>query len=233
MESAAEFDLKSAITSWEQSNLSFEELTPSDRKELLEHFVETVEEIKSKGLSEEEAFAATCVRFGSHNYWGDNMRELNNESFQQQKLVMLFGGVLMFLFCNYFVLCLHRILLIVVNNLYGDVSAIKTSGNLIYIVYLISFILIVSTIFSSKTPFINLIEKIKLNPKRVILLLIIVFILFVLERYLLPLMRNTIEDRFLLDKFFYKERDFKIIFPFIFVIGFFIMYLKYHKKAEV
>jgi hypothetical protein len=234
MESSDRFDLKSALKSWEQSNLSKQELTPSDIKELKEHFLITLEEIKSKGLSEEESFAATCVRFGSKQYWGNNMQELNNSSFQLKKLVLFLGGVLFFLFCHYLVLDVHRGTLILLSNIYGNVElSLKVSAIIIDTVYLFSFLIIMISIFTRKIPFIEVIERIKPTPKMAVILLMVVLVLFVLERYLYVTLRSVIGHYYFANTFYFKERDFQIIFPFLFCIGFLIMYLKYHKKAEV
>lgn len=234
MESPDGFDLKSAFKSWEQSNLSKQELTPSDIEELKEHFLSTLEEIKNKGLSEEEAFAATCVRFGSKQYWGNNMQELNNESFQLKKLVLLLGGVLFFLFYNYLVLCVYRGTLILLSNIYGNVElSLKISAIIIDTVYLLSFLVIILSIFTRKIPFIEVLKRVKPTPGKVVILLVVVLMLFVLERYLYVTVRSVIPRHHFANTFYMTERDFQIIFPFLSSIGFLIMYLKYHKKAEV
>lgn len=234
MGSSDGFDLKSALKSWEQSNLSKQELTPSDVEELKEHFLSTLEEIKNKGLSEEEAFAATCVRFGSKQYWGNNMQELNNSSFQLKKLVLFLGGVLFFLFCHYLVLDVHRATVITLINFNGNIElSVKISAITIDTVYLLSFLVIIVSIFTRKIPFIEVIERVKPTPKKAVILLVVVFMLFVLERYLYVTGKHAIGRIEFMTPFANKERDFQIIFPFLFSIGFLIMYLKYHKKAEV
>jgi hypothetical protein len=234
MGSSDGFDLKSAIKSWEQSNLSRQELTPSDIEELKEHFLSTLEEIKNKGLTEEEAFAATCVRFGSKQHWGNNMQELNNESFQLKKLVLLLGGVLFFLFYNYLVLCVYRGTLILLSNIYGNVElSLKVSAIIIDTVYLLSFLVIILSIFTRKIPFIEVLKRVKPTPRKAVILLMVVLMLFVLERYLYVTVRSVIPRFHFANTFYFTERDFQIIFPFLFSIGFLIMYLKYHKKAEV
>lgn len=234
MESQTGFDLKAALKSWEQSNLSKQDLTPSDIAELKDHFLSTFEEIKSKGLTEEESFAATCVRFGSKHFWAENMKELNNDSFQLKKLVLLLGGVLFFLFCNYLVLCVHRATIIILKNFYGNIElSLKISAITIDTVYLLSLLVIMISIFARKIPFLEVIERVKPTPKKVVILMLIVFILFVLERYFYVKLRKVIGNFYFANEFYMKERDFQIIFPFLFSIGFLIMYIKYHKKAEV
>ena len=234
MESQTGFDLKTALKSWEQSNLSKQDLTPSDIVELKEHFLSVFEEIKSKGLSEEEAFAATCVRFGSRHFWAENLKELNNDSFQLKKLVLLLGGVLFFLLCNYLVLCLHRGTLIIMTNFYENTEfSLKISAIIIDSVYLLSFLIILTSIISKKIPFIDLVERVKPAPKKVVFLMVIVVLLFILERYLYINVKKVISHYYFANTFYMKERDFQIAFPFLFGFGSLIMYFKYYKKAEI
>lgn len=234
MNELAEFELNKAIDNWQKSNLSKQELTPSDIKELKEHFLITIDEIKSKGLSDEEAFAAASIRFGSKTHWSSNLRELNENSFKLKKLVLLFGGVLFFLFINYSVLCVHRLTLLVLNNFKSDFEAnINAANMVINLVYVLSFLVIVNSAFGKKLLMINLIERTKLNTKRVIILLLIVIVLFAIENMTVPAIKNSLNDNHLVYDFFYKERWFEPIFLFLFAVGFIIFYFKYHKTAEV
>ena len=96
MEDANIFDIDVALADWQKNNLKDNGLTPDDEMEMLDHFCLSVEELSGKGLTQEEAFAVSKVRFGGSEYWAESMKELNEEDYVAKKALNLFYGVILY-----------------------------------------------------------------------------------------------------------------------------------------
>ncbi|NQU54029.1 MAG: hypothetical protein HQ522_15990 [Bacteroidetes bacterium] len=230
MDISGEFDLKAALEQWEKSNFSQKEVTPADKKELKSHILDSIDELQENGLSEEEAFAIAQMRFGDRKDWGEEMQTLNEDNFQLKKIVLLFSGVILFIFFYNLILCSNRLLLLWSNYYNGDVeSNVKN----VRVFYNVTYALLVSSIvalYFLHEPIKWLFEKVILNSKWIILLILALIVVVGAERLLAPQLRDSINNASLEDTFFSLERYFKYIYIFIIGIGYVSIYKRYQNK---
>lgn len=99
MESTGTFDLEKEIEGYSFS-ISAGQLAPSDRLELMDHFREETNDLIQKGLSQEEAFVVSRLRFGDRQMISDEFRKakpvftLNQVIFKSVFLCVSFAMVL-------------------------------------------------------------------------------------------------------------------------------------------
>ena len=86
------FNKQLAIESWIQETVSKKSLTLQDERELRSHFVESIEHLVEKGLSDEEAFAVAKIRTGSPDIVATEFEKVNGLNMFQHEWVFLFYG---------------------------------------------------------------------------------------------------------------------------------------------
>ncbi len=230
MDASNEFDLSTAFEQWEKSNFSKKEVTPADKEELKSHILDSIDELLEKKLSEEEAFAVARMRFGDRKDWGEEMQTLNEDNFQLKKIVLLFSGAILFMFFYNLILCSNRLLLLWLDYYNGDVeSNIKNVMVFFNLIYALLISIIVALYFLHK-PAKWLFERKPLSPRWIIIIIIALIVVVGEERFLVPEIRNSIDNVLLEDTFFLAERYFKYIYSFIVGIGFVTIYIRYNKK---
>lgn len=234
METLNEFDLNTALDKWVKYNCSGEDLTPADVQEMRDHFVNTVNELKEKNLSEEEAFAVAKIRIGGAHDWGDDMKRMNKDNFQLKKVVLLFSGVFMFILSYNLITSVNKLLFLWLNYYNGDIVAnVEISKVYFSIIYLFAIFAVVALYYLHK-PMVWIFNKMSHNPNWLIHLLIFSAIFIVLNRFLVPLVRKSLDnDKLFTDVFFTTEKYFEYIFSFIIGVGFFIIYKKYRNKNYI
>ncbi len=233
MDSTDEFDLKEAIEMWEESNFSQKELTPANTKEFKSHILDSIDELIEKDLSEEEAFAIAKLRFGDRKDWGEKMQRINEDNFHLKKVIMLFSGVFAFILSNSLVLCLNKLLIIGLNYYNGNAAAnIETLKIFVNFVYFLSISSIIALYFLHE-PMIWLLRKLKFKPIIIIPFVILLIVLVLLEWYLGPQVRKSIDDVTLSSMFLYIERNFRYLFLFIISVGYVVLIIKYNKKFNI
>lgn len=230
MDTLNEFDLNTALEKWVKYNCSGEDLTPADVQEMRDHFLNTVNELKEKNLTEEEAFAVAKIRIGGAHDWSDEMKSMNEDNFQLKKVVLLFSGIFMFILCYNLITSVNKLLLLGLNYYNGDVVAnIEISKIYFNIIYLVTVLAIVALYYLHK-PMVWLLNKMSQNPNWLIQLLVISAIFIVLDRFLVPQLRKSLEHQTFIDTFFLTEKYFEFIFPSIIGIGYYIIYRKYRRN---
>lgn len=221
------FNLNEAIDKWEGANFSQEDLTPSDKAEFKDHIFNIIDELLEKGLSEEEAFTVAKMRFGDKNEWGEGMRMLNEDNFQLKKIIFLFSGVILYILSYNFFLCVERGILLWSNYFNGNVESNVENVKLTYnIIYALLISGIVALFFLHK-PIKWIFQRITLNLKWVILLVFLLIIFVVLERFLKPQIRKSVDSKYLEDIVFVSETYFKYISFIIVCLGYIVIYYRY------
>lgn len=233
MESANEFNLEAALAQWEKSNFSQADLTLADKEEFKNHILNTIEELKEKGLSDEEAFIVVQMRFGEKKNRVAKKNVNNKDNFQLKKLIILFSGVFAYIFSFYFILCLHKILILFLNLLNGNKHAnYETIKPYFHIIYLITIFTIVAFYFMHK-PVVLFFKRLKISPIQVNLFVGIMIFTVLFNWYLALQVKKSLDDIFLLNAFFYSERNFKYLFLLITGIGYIILFYRYRKKFYI
>lgn len=233
MGSSDSFELKEAIDNWEKSNFSKKELMPSDKAEFKDHILNSIDELMENDLSEEEAFTIAKMRFGNREDWAEEIQILNEDNFQLKKIVLLISGVLLYIFSYKFILCTNRLILLWSNYYNGDVLAsIENSKVFFSIIYALSISTAVALYFLHE-PIKWLLKRVILNTKLIILFVFVFIVVIGAERFLVPQVRNSIDDKLMNDAFFNLERYFEYFYFLIISEGYIAIYIKYSKKYSI
>ena len=227
------FNIESALNDWLNYNCSTEDMTPADTRDMKEHMLCTVQElVEEKELSEEEAFAIAKIRFGSKEDWADEMQTVNEKNFQLKKIIILLGGVFAFFFANYFVLCLDKVILLILNYLNGpSLANAEVAKYIIKVSCLFTIFLFVAAFFMH-SPLLWIMNKLKLRFSFIISFIIVVFSLVIFDWYLVIKISSSIKDIYMKNTLFYAERNFKYYYLLIWGIGYIVLFLRYFKKFE-
>jgi hypothetical protein len=227
------FILEKKIEIWIRMLKSEPSVTEKDTEELKTHLLDLIDQLKEKGLDDEEAFLVASKRMGTLSELGNDFLEANNPILQIRRSVLILGGVLVYFLLFHFIESSSKLMLIV--SIYGGLDAF-TGSQWVYR-YMIGWhlivILFVVSIYFFENKVINFIENVRLKPKHTIFLLLTTFFLAILNISGTPIIRNMVnKDRFIISYLITHYRDFGYTFPLIVCIGFIIIYFKYYKIAK-
>lgn len=234
MESTNRFDLIASVDQWLELNCQSDEFLPEDVLQIKSDLLSSIDDIIDEfEVSAEDAFGIACERMGNRFEWLGEMKQVNEDNFQLKKVVLLFGGVIFYIFSYHFILSLNRIILLISNrvngNIYDNVSNAATYFNLIYFI-LIAGIL---AVYFWHNPIKWLFSKIAGSTTISIFVVIVTIIFVVLELYLVPEVRKSIENKAYITSFFNKETIFRYSYFGVFLIGYILIFKKYTNKYYI
>jgi len=90
------FDLKVQLEKWRLQLASNEAYQESDIDELETHLMEEVDNLKTKDLSEEEAFLLASNRVGSTDTLNQEFKKINSKYIWKKRILWFLGGYLFF-----------------------------------------------------------------------------------------------------------------------------------------
>lgn len=227
------FDIAKNVNRWAENLKAQPDITESDRVELKSHLMESIEELRDAGLSDEESFLIATRRMGSSKDLEDEYRQVNYSVIQLRKSTIILAGVLFYFLFYYFSGVSFKLLFMALYALTanGGIAVAWVTRYLIAINFL--FILFVASVYLREQKVINFIDHVRLRPKHSLLLFILIFILNMTNLSLLPVIKNmTHKDLTLLSKIFELSRNFEIIFPILITAGFVLLYKKYYKLSK-
>ena len=231
MGSVSSFNIESALNNWVSQNCSANDMTPADINNMKEHMMLMVQDlIDEKKLSEEEAFAVAKIRFGGKDDWSEEMQTVNENNFRLKKIIILFGGIFVFLFANYFILCLDKLLFLTLNYFNGVIEEnVVVSRYLFKTIYLLTIFLFVAA-FYMHSPLIWIMNKFSFRPTFVVIFILFTFGLVILDWYLVTKVSGSVKDIGIKNVIFFMERNFKNFFLLICGLGYIALFLRYYKK---
>lgn len=234
MEPGNQFNLNVAVDKWLELNCQSDEFLPEDVLEIKSDLLTSVDEIaKEYNCSKQKALQIACERMGDRFDWDGEMKQVNEDNFQLKKVVLLFGGVIFYIFSYHFILCLNRIILIVSNYLNGDISQnVANASTFFRIVYFFSVTGMVAIYFWHR-PVKWLFRKVTASTALNIFIVIMTFLMVILELYLMPKIRQSVIDRNYTTFFFQGEVTFRYIYFGIILVGYFLLFIKYNKKHNM
>lgn len=230
MDNSTEFMLDEALAQWENSNFSQTNLLPSDREEFKDHILNTIDELKNSGLSDEEAFVIAQMRFGEKPIWGDEMQAQNEDNFQLKKVILLFTGVFAYIFSLYFILCLDKLLMLFLNTVNDNIGVnIGITKNFLYIVFFLTIFSIVALFYRYK-PTIAFFNRLRIKPIHIILFVALMLFTVLFEWYLIPQIAISIKNITWRNLFYYHERNFKFVYLLTTGIGYIVLFYRFRRK---
>jgi hypothetical protein len=91
------FNLNNEIAIWRKSILETETCTAGDLNELESHLLEEIDQLKTKDLSEQEAFLVAASRIGKPATVAEEFAKVNQSMVMRNRIFMACTGVLAFL----------------------------------------------------------------------------------------------------------------------------------------
>jgi hypothetical protein len=228
------FNCNEQIDKWIKSLLLEGSFTESDGEELKSHLYDSMDELKKKGLDEEEAFLIAKKRLGSSEDWRYDFEMINRGIIQMRRSVIILSGILAYFLIYYIVLFTSKLLFLFstyfVNNEF--LISVIWVKRFIFSVYFL-FILLFASIFFLEDRVLSFFERLKFRPVTVLIILFIAVGFALADTILVPFLNNLIKSNlsmsdYLYDIFFY----FRFVFPFLFCVSFVILYYRYFKKNQ-
>ena len=230
MEINRDFNLHEYIHNWSQNLKHQPSFTVSDVEELKSHFLDCIDDLKAKGLDEEEACYIASRRMGSSFEWEDDFMQVNNSVNQLKKSVVLLSGAVGYFFFYYMILFVSELLLFIL--LISGVDGFEAIGWTNRYLVSIQFVMVVSTIsiYFLEDRAIRHLNKIEFTTKRVIYFLMVTFLTGALSILFLPIIKNLIADINLRGYLIKYYQYFDYTFPVLVFICFLSLYLKFSRK---
>jgi len=228
-----DFNLKEQVDIWIKKLKSDPSITEADAEELQGHLMDLIDQLKEKGLDDDEAFLIASRRLGTTADWGDDFRIVNNPILQMRRSVIIMGGVLLYFLIYFFILSSSKLLFVFLLNkeVTGYIAVQWISRYLITMHFI--FILLFTSIMILEKKVVTFIEEIKLKPKHTIVLLLATFVFAIVNSCFSPVIRNMLNnDRLFIDRFYHIYKYFDFSFPLIICLGFIVIYFKYYKIAK-
>jgi hypothetical protein len=234
MNPSNEITIHHQIEQWYSSIKSEPDFTDADAEELKTHLLDMMEELQDSGLDEEEAFIIAKRRLGSVDEFKAEYRQENQEVLQTRRSAIILSGVLIYFFSFHLVGSLAKLLFITL--LKFDVSGpqalswLKRSLEFAHLIFILFFV----SILLSEKRVIVFIENLKIRPKHSIIFLITTLIFGIANVSLMAIAKSVIgDDAGLRGWFLHYFIYFEYTFPFLFCIGFILIYSKYYRKAKI
>jgi hypothetical protein len=207
--------------------------TQEDAEELKSHLIDLCEELRAKGLSEEEAFWVASHRIGDFSSMKSEFEVVNNPTIQMRKSLIILAGVLAYFLLYYFLLFSSKLLLIILLASGAEAfTAIRWvirylgGAHVLFMIFALSIYF-----FENKT--IEWIEKIKLIPKHTVYLLVTAIVFCILDTCSRPISKNLIKKVGLIEGRFYDIYFyFDYSFPLLICTSFVVLYFRYFRKVK-
>jgi len=216
-------------SSWAEQLKSEWSFTNNDIEELKSHLIDLIEELKKKGLDEEEAFMIASARLGDPTSLTSEFEEVNIPNIQMRKAILVLSGVFVFFLLYFLMLFIIRLLIICLHK----ISTTHETNFRIIVYFVISchFLLIVSTLyiyFIEKSKIARL-ELLKIQPRLTFWLYLGVIAVAILDLWLKVIIMSRFEPGGYTSNHLYTLFDYiGYSFPFIIIICFFVLYKRYY-----
>ncbi len=232
MNNEATFNLEEHVNSWAQKRKTQSSLTESDVEEMKSHFYDSFDALREKGLNEKEAFVLAKLRMGDSDELEQAYEEANQPVMQMRRSLLILSGVFLYFMAYYFILSSSKVLaIILLQNGAGYYEAIEWVTRYLITWHFITILFFVSLFFfENKT--ISFIEKVKIKPKRAVLLLITTGILAIADTGLFPWLKEILASDYLKDLLIHNYIYFDFSFPLLIGICFVVIYYRYYKKTK-
>jgi len=208
--------------------------TEADAEELKTHLLDLMDELKDAGLSEKEAFRIASRRLGNINEIEHEYRQENLDIIQTRRSAIVLSGVLIYFFSFHLIGSLTKLFFVILS--YNDLSGpllISWMNRFLIVGHLI-FVFLFTSILLSEKKIMAFIEKIKIHPKHAFIILITTLIIGIFNVWILTNAKRVIGDDLILrGRFLYTFIIYEYSFPFLFCLGFILIYYKYYRKVKI
>ena len=223
------------IKVYEQTSIWAEQLktdpafTDSDIEELKCHLIDIAEDLRGKGLNEEEAFIIATSRLGDASYLKFEFEEVNMPVIMMRKTILVLSGILAYFFLYFLMVSSTRLLVILLNKTNDEPQ--QNIGYVIFYIVAFHFSLIISTLifFLQGKKMVKKAISIKIRPQHTIILFWCVVSLIFADLWLIQIIKGTFEIGSYTNTLLYPIFDYcGYSFPAITILCYIILYKRYY-----
>jgi len=208
--------------------------TTSDAEELKGHLIDLCEELRVKGLSEEESFIIASQRIGDFSNMKTEFEEINTPIIQMRKVLLVLSGILVF-FLLYYLMRFTTDLFVFTLYWIKD----NPEGNIrIILFYIIAYHLffIISAIFLNfwGAKIIEINKTLKIKPLHTFFTLLCVVGFAISDQFFYQIIRAKFEIGSYSSNHLYTFFDYiSYSFPLVIAICFLFLFKKYYHRRVI
>jgi hypothetical protein len=223
------YNLQEAVERWSQQVKAVASFTESDSEEFKYGLLDMVDDFKSKGLDDEEAFLIASGRFNMIYGLEGEFEKVNMPKLQMRRITQVLSGVMIFFLLFFLMHSTSKLLFLALSSLNDNVLE-----NMKYIYYYILighfFIVIIAVIlyfFGRKS--LKRIESIKIKPKQLFWIYLDIICLAGLNFWLFQIIKSNFTPPLEVIVLFNSIIHYSSYsFPLVFIISFILLYQKYY-----
>ncbi len=202
-------------------------LTEEDSASLKSILLDSMDELKSSGLNEEEAFAIASMRLGIDSQFEEECEMINSDTLLIRKILLVFTGMIIFFLLHYSMLVCERSIFYFSHDLIPDPQQLYLYTLNFIICYYISFLLATTAVFKWNKEFFKKIDDFNIKPLHILFLMCFVFGLAFIDYQLQYLIRAEISIKYLTNARFYAMINYSdYSFSFVAAVCFLILLKK-------
>ena len=230
------FELHIQVGRWVENLKSEPSFTESDSEELKCHLLDLIDELKTAGLDEDEAFLIASKRLGNASEWEDDFYQSNNHLIQMGRSLVILGGFLAYCILNYLIRWSTKLyfLLLRFHHVTGFKAVDKVFDVILGSQLLLGLLFLYIFLFGRKI--VQHIDYMKsgLSPVYVIFMLATAVVFGITDSFLFRVVKDFESNVIVKSHLFHGVyRNFDFTFPLIFCIGFILLYSRYYRKRKL
>ena len=175
MKTSAENLEDDRVDQWYNQVRTENSLTEYDSCLLKEHLLDTIDELKEKGLNGAESFEVAIIRLGKNFNYEEEYARVNSDTLLIRNILLAFSGVMIYFLLYYSMTVCCGLMFYNLHEVIGD--PLQLYGYTLNFLFYYHLIIVVFTIVIYKwnITFLKKIENLKINPLYIFLLIAIVF----------------------------------------------------------
>lgn len=233
MDPTNSYDLNSTVEKWLKVNCPSNEFTDADINEFRDQFMCIVEElIVEENIETPKAVELAKSRMGDRYDWQGEMKVANENIFKLKEVIFILIGILLYILGYNLIISVNRLIFFISSYFLDLESSVNLSRMYFHFIYALITSGFVALYFIHQ-PIKWLFQKIQLNVKAVVVILILMITFILGERYSYPLIHRQIRDNVYLSLFLSYEKLFEYLFFTISTIGFVFIFKKYMKEYNM
>ena len=230
MGTAGRFNLSAALESWEGEVSVSGALTSQDVEILRSNLLDSVENLKLHGLSEEEAFSVSLHRLGKSFDWDGDFKKVNQVLIQVKKLIILSTGILLYFFSFYLILVISKLITCISVLLKNEPQNTTSITNIVLGIAILSIFFLFINLLTKEYRIYRLLGFIRFKPKHAIYILISTIVLAIADRCFTPFLsmffKKGLVSLSVLDTYIW----FYYLYPLLICFGYIVLYVKFFRK---
>jgi hypothetical protein len=227
------FSINQHASIWAEQLITDSAFTGSDVEELISHLIDLAEELKEKGLDDEEAFTIALARLGDASLLKNEFEEVNTPVIQMRRMILVLSGILIYFLLYFLMLSSSRLLVLILDQIKGNPE--QNISIVFYYVAAFHLFMIVSTILLNYwgKKMVNKIVRLKIKPQLAFILFTGLFTLAIVDQWFRLVIKETFEFGNYTYNHLYTIFDYSgYSFPLIMILCFIVLFKKYYRLID-